>query len=139
MKPDSFFNFIAFQSLIVLFLAGALTIWFKPSLWLHVFVTYVGALTGWLSVRTDEILVLVFLLLSFGCFAGFAAGKRAWQLGIVLGIWAPICNVVANSLKPVATPISLPGIIMPMLFGLIGAYAGVLLKRLSRTTLPVAA
>src|SRR5438874_1212407 len=119
MQSESLFNFIAFQSLIVLFLIAALFMWMKPAFWLQAFVTYVGALTGWLSARTDEMLVMAFLLFSFGCFAGFAAGKRAWQLGIALGVWVPIFSAVANSVKATGVSISVPGILMPFVFAMV--------------------
>ncbi len=131
MSPQGFFNFLIFNSLLLLLPLCAIVLWRKPGLWLHLFTLFLGIVVGWLDSRATEVSATVLLLLTFGFFVGFARPRLAWLSALLLGIWVPVFACVAYSLHVSnLTPTELVTSFLALLFALAGVCSGVVVRRL---------
>jgi hypothetical protein len=89
---------------------------------------------GWLDLHTTEVSVTILALLSTGLLQPIAA----WRWAVLLGSGLPVVATVGHLLgMRTAEPIRLdPRIVLVgFAFGLVGCYAGVVIRRAARVTL----
>ncbi len=130
MSGQGYLNFVLFNSLLVFVLLTAIILWRKPSAWLHLFSLFLGIVVGWWDLRVTEVSFSVLMLVTLGMFAGFQQPKRFWLRGLYLGMWVPILSFVAANLRVTnPTSVELVTSLLALLFALVGAGIGALLKR----------
>jgi hypothetical protein len=119
--------------LMVLSVPVAAFLLFKwPRLWHLLLALYLGLLVGLTDLRTDDPQLPALLLITFGLFLGFAQPKAAWRWALVLGLWVPALGFIAFAVK--VTPAQLSDVFFSFIAlvpALVGAYAGVFVRRLS--------
>ena len=130
MPPQTLFTVIIFN-LMILFLPVAAFLLFKwPRLWHLLLALYLGLLVGLTDLRTDDPQLPVLLLITFGLFLGFAQPKAAWRWALVLGLWIPVLGLIARTAG--VTNAQFSDVLFSLVVlvpALIGAYAGVLVRR----------
>ncbi len=132
MSAQGYLNYIVFNALLLFVLASAIALWLRPRLWLVLFTLFLGLFVGWLDLRLTEVSAAVLLLVTFGLFAGFAQPRRWWLWTLSLGIWVPLFAFVAATLHMTTpTPEELVTSWLALVFPLIGALAGALVRRLT--------
>src|SRR5262249_12581938 len=88
---------------------------------------------GFMEPRTQEIIFVVFLLIAFGFFAGFAQPRHAWRWALLLALWVPLDEAFALVIGAHGVePPNLLASLFAFAPAFIGVYTGVLIHRLSR-------
>ena len=130
MPPQTLFTVITFN-LMILFLPVAALLLFKwPRLWHLLLALYLGLLVGLTDLRTDDPQLPALLLITFGLFLGFAQPKAAWRWALVLGLWIPFLGWIARAAGVTNAQFSdVLFSLVALVPALIGAYAGVLVRR----------
>ena len=130
MPPQTLFTVITFN-LMILFLPVAAFLLFKwPRLWHLLLALYLGLLVGLTDLRTDDPQLPALLLITFGLFLGFAQPKAAWRWALVLGLWIPVLGLIARAAGVTNAQFSdVLFSLVALVPALIGAYAGVLVRR----------
>lgn len=130
MPPQTLFTVITFN-LMILFLPVAAFLLLKwPRLWHLLLALYLGLLVGLTDLRTDDPQLPVLLLLTFGLFLGFARPQAAWRWALVLGLWIPVLGWIARAAGVTNAQFSdVLFSLVALVPALIGAYAGVLVRR----------
>jgi hypothetical protein len=94
MPAKLLFTIIGFNSLVVIFLAGVVVVYFRPNLFGMMASLFLGWLTGFINLGTSEPQFPVLLLLAFGFFLGFTTPKSVWKQAIVLGLFVPLSQFI---------------------------------------------
>jgi apolipoprotein N-acyltransferase len=94
MPAKLLFTIIGFNSLVVIFLAGVVVIYFRPNQFGMMTSLFLGWLTGFINLGTSEPQFPVLLLLAFGFFLGFTTPKSVWKQAIVLGLFVPLSQFI---------------------------------------------
>ena len=94
MPAKLLFTIIGFNSLVVIFLAGVVVVYFRPNLFGMMASLFLGWLTGFINLSTSEPQFPVLLLLAFGFFLGFTTPKSVWKQAIVLGLFVPLSQFI---------------------------------------------
>ena len=130
MPPQTLFTVITFN-LMILFLPVAALLLFKwPRLWHLLLALYLGLLVGLTDLRTDDPQLPALLLITFGLFLGFAQPTAAWRWALVLGLWIPFLGLIARAAGVTNAQFSdVLFSLVALVPALIGAYAGVLVRR----------
>jgi len=130
MPPQTLFTVITFN-LMILFLPVAAFLLFKwPRLWHLLLALYLGLLVGLTDLRTDDPQLPALLLITFGLFLGFAQPTAAWRWALVLGLWIPFLGLIARAAGVTNAQFSdVLFSLVALVPALIGAYAGVLVRR----------
>jgi hypothetical protein len=117
--------------LMVLCVPVAAFLLFKwPPLWHLLLALYLGLLVGLTDLRTDDPQLPALLLITFGLFLGFAQPKAAWRWALVLGLWIPVLGLIARAAGVTNAQFSdVLFSLVALVPALIGAYAGVLVRR----------
>jgi hypothetical protein len=117
--------------LMVLSVPVAAFLLFKwPRLWHLLLALYLGLLVGLTDLRTDDPQLPALLLITFGLFLGFAQPKAAWRWALVLGLWIPVLGLIARAAGVTNAQFSdVLFSLVALVPALIGAYAGVLVRR----------
>lgn len=87
---------------------------------------------GWLDLHTTEVSVTVVALLATGIALGLLCPKAAWRWAVLLALGLPVLAVSAKlgrmrTAEPVQLDLRIT--LVALAFALVGAYAGVLLRR----------
>lgn len=93
-----------------------------------------GLVIAWLDFRADEVQGTVLLLLITTGAAGFLHPAGAWRWALITGGGIPALHLINRALgNPSPYPVhpSILATLLPLIPSLIGAYAGVLLRRLT--------
>jgi hypothetical protein len=130
MPPQTLFTVIIFN-LMILFLPVAAFLLFKwPRVWHLLLALYLGLLVGLTDLRTDDPQLPALLLITFGLFLGFAQPTAAWRWALVLGLWIPFLGLIARAAGVTNAQFSdVLFSLVALVPALIGAYAGVLVRR----------
>jgi len=130
MPPQTLFTVIIFN-LMILFLPVAAFLLFKwPRVWHLLLALYLGLLVGLTDLRTDDPQLPALLLITFGLFLGFAQPQAAWRWALVLGLWIPVLGLIARAAGVTNAQFSdVLFSLVALVPALIGAYAGVLVRR----------
>lgn len=130
MPPQTLFTVIIFN-LMILFLPVTAFLLFKwPRVWHLLLALYLGLLVGLTDLRTDDPQLPALLLITFGLFLGFAQPKAAWRWALVLGLWIPVLGLIARAAGVTNAQFSdVLFSLVALVPALIGAYAGVLVRR----------
>jgi len=130
MPPQTLFTVVTFN-LMILFLPVAAFLLFKwPRLWHLLLALYLGLLVGLTDLRTDDPQLPALLLITFGLFLGFAQPTAAWRWALVLGLWIPFLGLIARAAGVTNAQFSdVLFSLVALVPALIGAYAGVLVRR----------
>jgi hypothetical protein len=132
MSIQTIFVVIAFNTLVLALPIGAIILWRKPELWLHLWTLFVGVLVGLMDVKATEVQLTVLLLLAFGFFAGFNQPRRAWRWAMLLGVWVPLFAFIAAGIGLTQFQMQQQfGALIALIPAFLGAYAGVVIKKLS--------
>ena len=94
MPAKLLFTIIGFNSLVVIFLAGVVVVYFRPNLFGMMASLFLGWLTGFINLSTSEPQFPVLLLLAFGFFLGFTTPKSVWKQALVLGLFVPLSQFI---------------------------------------------
>ena len=94
MPAKLLFTIIGFNSLVVIFIAGVVVVYFRPNLFGMMASLFLGWLTGFINLSTSEPQFPVLLLLAFGFFLGFTTPKSVWKQAIVLGLFVPLSQFI---------------------------------------------
>jgi hypothetical protein len=134
MSHHNWFNMISFQVLVLFFPVSMALLWRRPALWPHCLMIFLGMMTGMLSVRTDDMGVLFFLLMVFGFFGGFAQPGQAWVCAFLLAMWIPVAEAAALATGVThGSPAGILNSLVAFIPALLGAGLGVLIHRASQT------
>ena len=94
MPTSTLFTMITFYTL-MFFVPVALALLYRwPRLWPLLVALHLGALTGWLDLRSDDPQSAVLLLFTFGMFVGFAEPQNVWRWALALGLWVPVFGLI---------------------------------------------
>ncbi len=134
MPTQTLWTVIGFNSLVMVFAIMVLALRWRPQWWPTMLTLFAGMLIGFLEPRTEEIIFIVFLLIAFGFFAGFAQPRHAWRWAILLAVWVPLNEAFAMTIgaRTVAQP-NLLASFFAFVPAFVGTYAGVLVHQLSHT------
>lgn len=94
MPAKLLFTIIGFNSLVVIFLAGVVVVYFRPNQFGMMASLFLGWLTGFINLSTSEPQFPVLLLLAFGFFLGFTTPKSAWKQAMLLGVFVPLSQFI---------------------------------------------
>src|SRR3970040_508849 len=130
MPPQTLFTVVTFN-LMILFLPVAAFLLFKwPRLWHLLLALYLGLLVGLTDLRTDDPQLPALLLITFGLFLGFSQPTAAGRGALVLGLWIPFLGLIARAAGVTNAQFSdVLFSLVALVPALIGAYAGVLVRR----------
>ncbi len=130
MPTQLAFTVIGFYSLVVLLPVSIVVLLKWPQAWHHLIAIFLGLLTGYLNLQSDEIQFPVLLLLVFGFFIAFSHPAKGWQFAILLGIWIPIGQFILILVDRYSHSFVQEGIFSFLAFvpALIGAYSGVVVR-----------
>ncbi|MBI4674853.1 MAG: hypothetical protein HY741_24695 [Chloroflexi bacterium] len=132
MTNQGMFNWILFNSLVLYLPVAAVIVWRKPNAWLPLMALFLGIIVGWLDMKSTEPTVSALLLVTLGFFCGFAQPKRAWLVGILLGAGVPVFIFLAATLRLTQlTMVEQITSLVALVFSFGGAYAGVIVRRVS--------
>lgn len=135
MSIQTWFTVIAFNALVLALPIGAITLWRKPELWLHLWTLFIGVVVGLMDVKATEVQLTVLLLLAFGFFAGFNQPRRAWRWAMLLSVWVPIFGFVALGVGLTQFRAQEQfGSFIALVPAFLGTYAGVIVRQLARKT-----
>lgn len=89
-----------FHILVVALPAVILVAYLRPALlgWCMAF--YLGLLTGFINLESNEVQFPVMLLLAFGFFMGFQIREHVVWLPVVLAVWVPAGQFIRLALDP---------------------------------------
>ena len=133
MTTQTLWTVIGFNSMVFVFVLIVLALWWRPQLWVTMLTLFAGVLIGFMEPRTEEIIFIVFLLIAFGFFAGFAQPRHAWRWALLLAIWVPLDQAFAMAIGAHGVETSnLPASLFAFVPAFVGTYAGVLMNRMSR-------
>ncbi len=130
MNTQLAFTVIGFH-LLVIFLPIAMFILFKwPQAWHHMIALFLGLLTGYINLHSDEVQFPVLLLLVFGFFIAFSQPKGAWQFALLLAMWIPAGQFIRIFVEGRTEGIWQEGFFSLVAFipSLIGTYVGVAVR-----------
>jgi hypothetical protein len=94
MPAKLLFMIIGFNSLVAIFLASVIVIYFRPNQFGMMASFFFGWLTGFINLETVEPQFPVLLLLAFGFFLGFTTPKGVWKYAVVLGLFVPLSQFI---------------------------------------------
>ena len=95
---------------------------------------FLGAVTGLLSVRADDMGFPVLLLLVFGFFGGFVQPERAWLCAFLVAMWVPVTEAAALAAGVnQGSPSGILNALFAFIPAFVGAYLGVFIKHVSKT------
>ena len=95
-----------------------------------------GLFTGWLDLHVTEVIVTILALVTSGLLLGLVQPSAAWRWAILIAIGLPIMELVAIKFSmQTAEPARLDLLIalVALVFALLGAYTGVLIRYIMRT------
>lgn len=131
MPSKTLMTIITFYSLVLLFVASIVALSRRPQWWPHLLMTFLGFLVGMMSLRTDDVPVILFFLLAFGFFGGFAEAGRAWLLALLLAVWTPALNVLSQAIGGFQDHYTVAGPFIAFIPAFAGTYLGAFIKRTS--------
>ncbi len=137
MTVDKLLTVIIFNSLLLFIPVSAVLLVARPQLWQYLFAVFLGVLTGWFDLRTDEVSLTILLLVVFGLFLGFAQPRHAWRWALILAVWVPLGAFVAGTLRLNGVVQAEPNWLASLFAfvpALVGAYGGALVKWASNQT-----
>ncbi|MEK7672090.1 MAG: hypothetical protein AAB344_07710 [Bacteroidota bacterium] len=130
MNTQLAFTMIGFH-LLVIFLPISMVVLFKwPQAWHHMIALFLGLLTGYINLASDEVQFPALLLIAFGFFIAFSHPKGAWQFALLLAIWIPVGELVRSLLEGNIEAILQEGFLPFVAFvpALLGTYAGITIR-----------
>ena len=92
----------------------------------------VGALTGLIEMRAEQMQPAALSLATFACMLGAAYPDGAWRRALMLGLTVPLAQIISTA-TGVALPYPLPRLaeaFLAVIPALVGTYLGVGLRRL---------
>src|SRR5262245_16516865 len=98
MPAQTLWTVISFNSLVLVFVLMVFVLWQRPQWWPTMLTLFAGMLIGFMEPRTQEIIFVVFLLIAFGFFAGFAQPRHAWRWALLLALWVPLDEAFAMAI-----------------------------------------
>lgn len=130
MNSQLAFTIIGFHVLVI-FLPISMVVLFKwPQAWHHILALFLGLLTGYINLHSDEVQFPVLHLLVFGFFIAFSQPKGAWQFALLLAMWIPIGQFITIYVEGKTQAIIQEGVFSLVAFipALMGTYAGVAVR-----------
>jgi len=94
MPVKLLFTIVGFNGLALVFLAGVVVVYFRPSQFGLMTSLFLGWLTAFVNLNSSEPQFPVLLLLSFGFFVGFVVREKVWKFALVLGMFVPVSQFV---------------------------------------------
>lgn len=134
MSAQTLFTVVTFHTVALLLLVSMFLVSRRPERLHYLLAAVLGIVTGFIDLHADDVQVTVLLLLVFGYFVGFARPRRAWQLGILLGMWVPlfaIMRVVALGESDRMMPEGL-GSLLSLIPAFGGVYLGAAIRRITK-------
>jgi amino acid permease len=111
----------------------------KNKNWTIVGALVFGLLVGWHDFNAEEVQLSALLIMAFSFGFSAANPKKAWLIALLMGGGIPVVSFTARALgyKPLfeTTP-WYAGIILPLAFAFVAAYAGVLFNWILRKAAP---
>ena len=139
MSSQLLFTIASFHLLALYFPVTMVALWLRPKWWLPMLSIFLGYVTGWIALRTEEPQVPILLLLVFAFFAGNIVEKRGWVVAVLLAVWTPLLGVAARMAGVIPGPGSaIPGEVVAFVPAFAGVYLGSLVRRASRGRIPAA-
>jgi len=130
MPAQTLFTMITFYLMVLSVPVAAFLLFKWPPLWHLLLALYLGLLVGLTDLRPDDPQLPALLLITFGLFLGFAQPKAAWRWALVLGLWIPVLGLIARAAGVTNAQFSdVLFSLVALVPALIGAYAGVLVRR----------
>ena len=130
MPAQTLFTMITFYLMVLSVPVAAFLLFKWLPLWHLLLALYLGLLVGLTDLRTDDPQLPALLLITFGLFLGFAQPKAAWRWALVLGLWIPVLGLIARAAGVTNAQFSdVLFSLVALVPALIGAYAGVLVRR----------
>ncbi len=117
---------VGFHTLVVVLLAIAVSLCFRPLLWLPLLAVFLGLLTGFIDLLSHEVQLPALMLLASSFFVAFARPLHPWRWALLIGVWLPAGGLIQQlALKTSAPP---PGhaalSLLALVPAMLGAYGG---------------
>lgn len=130
MNTQLAFTVIGFHLLVLLLPISMIVLFRWPQAWHHMIAIFLGLLTGYINLHSDEIQFPILLLLVFGFFIAFSRPTDAWQFALLLAMWIPIGQFILILVEGKSHSFVQEGILSFVAFipAFIGTYAGVAVR-----------
>ena len=133
MSTQTLWTVIGFNSLVLVFVLIVPLLLWRPQWWPTMLTLFAGMLIGFMAPRTEEIILIVFLLIAFGFFTGFVQPRHAWRWALLLAIWVPLNEAFAMIIGARGVePPNVPASLFAFVPAFVGVYVGVLIHRMSQ-------
>jgi len=133
MSEQIILTVVSFSTMAALLPLCMFILWKRPRIWHTTLAGYLGVLVGFVNLRSDDVILPVLLLLSFGFFLGFSNPVRGWMRAVLLAVWVPVGQIVHLALTTAPAPWIDEGVFSLFAFipAFLGCYSGIILYRFS--------
>lgn len=127
MDPKLLFTVTGFHLLVALVPLAMLLIYARPALYRWTLAVYLGVLTGFINLQSDEVQFPALLLIAFGFFLGYQERERIWLVPLLLAIWVPLGQCLRLWADPASGSVMSDGLMsflafLPAIAGTAGGY-----------------
>ena len=138
MSGNLIITVVGFHTLVVAIPAAMLVAYFRPALLGWCMALFLGLLTGFINLMSDEVQFPVMLLLAFGFFMGYQIRRHLLWLPVILAVWVPAGQFIRLAVTPHAGTIAGDGIASFAAFvpAAIGTVVGWALRRYGKPNSP---
>jgi len=137
MNLKLIFTMTGFHLLVALVPLAMLLVYARPVLHRWMLMVYLGVLTGFINLQTDEVQFPALLLIAFGFFLGYQERERIWMVPLVLAIWVPLGQFIRLWVDPASGSFIGDGLMSILAFipAIAGTAAGYVVRSASDRTL----
>ena len=100
MNLKLMFTVTGFHILVALVPLSMFLVYARPALHRWMLMVYLGALTGFINLQSDEVQYPALLLIAFGFFLGYQERKKIWLIPVGLAVWVPLGQFIRLWLDP---------------------------------------
>ena len=137
MHNQLWLTVISFNSMVAFLPVAAVILVVKPAFWPHALSIFAGILAGFVNLQGAENQLTALILIAFPFFLGFSQTEKAWRWALLTGVWVPLSELVRAGITDQGRlSFESASIVLVMGFPILGAYAGLLLRRLAQKQIP---